>query len=226
MLHGARKWRLFYHHANHTKMKFILAKKIEMSQEFAEDGTVTPVTVLEAGPVTVTQVKTEDKDGYNAVQVGFGDRKKKNVSKPVQGHMKDLGPFATLEEFRTEGEDIEYERGQVITAETFEPGDRVDATGISIGRGFAGVVKRHGFHGSPATHGHKDQLRMPGSIGAQQPQRVLKGMRMGGQMGNKRSTVKNLTVVSVDPKLNRLTVKGAVPGANGSLIRLVTAKNA
>jgi large subunit ribosomal protein L3 len=207
-------------------MKFLIAKKVGMSQEYAEDGTVTPVTILEAGPVVVTQVKTAERDGYSAVQVGFGSRKAKNVSKSVQGHTKDLGTFSVLKEFRTEGADAAYERGQKLTVDTFAPGDTVDVTGTSIGRGFAGVVKRHGFHGSPKTHGHKDQLRMPGSVGAQEPQRVFKGTRMGGQMGNAQATTKNLTVVSVDVANNRLSVKGAVPGATGGIVTIVTAKNA
>lgn len=207
-------------------MKFIIATKGKMTQEFAEDGTVIPVTVLHAGPVVVTQVKTDDTDGYSAVQVGFGTRKEKNVSKSVRGHLKDLGTFKVLKEFRTEGSDATYERGQELTVEQFEAGQKVDATGTSIGRGFAGVVKRHGFAGSPATHGHKDQHRMPGSIGAQEPQRVFKGTRMGGQMGNVQRTTKNLEVVSIDASTNELRVKGAVPGAEGGVIFIQTAKNA
>lgn len=207
-------------------MKFIVAKTIGMSQEYMEDGTVVPVTVLQAGPVTVTQVKTEETDGYSAVQVGYGSRKAKNVSKSVRGHLKDAGPFKVLKEFRTEGSEETYELGQELTVEQFEAGEKVDATGVSIGRGFAGVVKRHGFGGSPASHGHKDQLRMPGSIGAQEPQRVFKGTRMGGQMGNKQRTVKNLEVVAIDPEKNELKVKGAVPGANGAIVYIASARNA
>lgn len=203
-------------------MKFIVGRKIEMSQEFAEDGTVTPVTIVEAGPVIVTQVKNLEKDGYVAVQVGFGNRKAKNVSKPVRGHLKDLGPFAVIKEFRTEEA---YERGQVVTVEQFTIGDHVDVTGTSAGRGFAGVVKRHGFHGSPATHGHKDQLRMPGSIGSQEPQRVFKGTRMGGHMGAEQVTVKNLEVMSIDVEKNVLKIKGAIPGVRGTIITIRTAKN-
>lgn len=206
-------------------MKFMIAKKLEMSQVFGEDGTVTPVTLLAAGPITVTQVKTIDSDGYEAVQVGYGTRKAKNVTKPVKGHLKDLGPFAVLQEFRTEGNDTTYERGQEITVDVFEAGDIVDATGTSIGRGFAGVVKRHGFAGSLASHGHKDQLRMPGSIGAQEPQHVFKGTRMGGQMGNKTSTTKNLEIIEVDAKNGIIKVRGAVPGARGGYITLKLAKN-
>lgn len=205
-------------------MKFIIAKKIEMTQEFAPDGTVTPVTVLEAGPITVTQVKNMDTEGYAAVQVGFGTRKAKRVSKSVSGHLKDLGPFAVLKEFRAEGG---FTRGQVITADVFTPGDMVDVQGTSIGCGFAGVVKRHGFHGQPATHGHKDQMRMPGSIGGggRAGGRVIKGMRMGGHMGAAQVTTKNIEIVSVDATTNRIAVKGAVPGARGALVFLKTAKN-
>lgn len=207
-------------------MKFIVATKKGMTQLFAEDGTVTPVTVLETAPNTITQVKTQDSDGYTAVQVGYGVRKEKNVNNAQKGHTKDLGNFAGFSEFRTDNAEGEFERGQQVGVDVFEEGDMVDATGVSIGRGFAGVVKRHGFSGSLATHGHKDQHRMPGSIGAQEPQRVFKGTRMGGQMGNKQITVKNLKVMAVDAKNNQVMVKGAVPGANGSVIKLQTAKNA
>lgn len=206
-------------------MKFVIGKKVEMSQEYGEDGTVTPVTVLHVEPMIVTQVKTVEKDGYTAVQVGSGKRKAKNVSKPVRGHLKDLGPFAVLKEFRITEDDGKFERGQTIGVDTFAVGDMVDVTGTSIGRGFQGVVKRHGFSGSPATHGHKDQLRMPGSVGAQEPQRVFKGTRMGGRMGGKATTTKNLTIVEVNAKNNLLKVKGAVPGACGALVTVQTAKN-
>lgn len=206
-------------------MNFIIARKIEMSQEFGADGVVSPVTVLEAGPIVVTQVKNDESDGYSAVQVGFGSRKVKNISKPVQGHLKDLGPFKILKEFRVENDGGDYKVGQEIKVDIFAPGDYVDATGTSIGKGFAGVVKRHGFHGSPASHGHKDQLRMPGSIGSQDPQHVFKGKRMGGHMGAEKVTTKNLEVVSIDVDNNRINVKGAVPGSNGSIVLLQTAKN-
>ncbi len=204
-------------------MQFTLATKKEMSQVFAEDGTVIPVTVLQAGPVMVTQVKTVEKDGYSAVQVGFGTRKEKKISKPVRGHLKGLRGFRSLQEFRV-GEDASFERGQEITVEGFEAGQKVDVQGVTIGRGFAGVVKRHNFKGGPASHGHKDQNRMPGSIGATGPQKVFKGVRMGGQMGNKNSTVKNLEVIEVDAANNTIKVKGAVPGANGAVLRIQTAK--
>lgn len=204
-------------------MKFIIAKKIEMSQEFAPDGNVIPVTVLEAGPVVVTQVKTADTDGYQAVQVGFGTRKEKHVSKPVQGHLKGLGLFAVLKEFRA---DDTYERGQQLTVDSFAPGDKVDVTGISIGHGNAGVVKRYGFRGKHATHGTKDQLRKGGSIGSKRQGPVAPGKRMAGHMGAAQVTVKNIVVVSVDSKKNRMTIRGAVPGAPGAIVTIQTARNA
>lgn len=188
-----------------------------MSQVFTPDGTVIPVTLLEAGPIVVTQVKTKEKDGYQAVQVGFGTRKAKHVSKSVQGHLKEIGLFQVLKEFRTTDA---YERGQKLTCEQFAAGDICNATGTSIGRGFAGVVKRHGFHGSPATHGHKDQLRMPGSLASKRQGPVAKGKRMGGHMGAEIVTIKNLEVVEIDANLNILKIKGAVPGAPGAIVTL------
>ena len=200
-------------------MKFILGKKIEMSQKFDEDGIVTPVTLVEAGPCKVTQVKTNEKDGYTAVQVGFGLKKKNNKAK--SGHLKDLDNFRHLVEFRADlTEDLE--RGKEVKIDSFEKGDKLAVTGTSKGKGFAGVVKRYGFKGHPATHGHKDQLRMPGSIGSGGIQRVWKGQRMGGRMGGERVTVKNLEVVDIDSKNNIMAIKGAVPGARGSLILIVS----
>jgi large subunit ribosomal protein L3 len=208
-------------------MKFIIAKKIEMSQEFAEDGNVIPVTVLEAGPVVVTQVKTNDTDGYQAVQVGFGTRKAKHVSKPVQGHLKDLGLFSVLKEFRARGgDDATYERGQKLTVESFVSGDMVDVTGVSIGHGNAGVVKRHGFKGKRATHGTKDQMRKSGSLASKRQGPVAPGKRMAGHMGASQITVKNIQVVSVDAANNRMSIRGAVPGAPGAVVFIQTAKNA
>lgn len=204
-------------------MKFIIAKKIEMSQEFGPEGNVIPVTVLEAGPVVVTQVKTEDTDGYQAVQVGFGTRKAKHVSKPVQGHLKDLGFFAVLKEFRSTDA---YERGQKLTVESFATGEKVDVTGISIGHGNAGVVKRHGFKGKRATHGTKDQMRKSGSLASKRQGPVAPGKRMAGHMGAAQVTVKNIEVVSVDASKNRMTIRGAVPGANGAIVFIQTARNA
>lgn len=196
-------------------MKFILGKKIEMSQKFKEDGTVVPVTLISAGPCKITQVKTKEKDTSDAVQVGFGAQKK--LSKPLAGHLKDLENFRYLVEFAVSKPE-EYKRGQEIKVSDLVVGGKVQVVGFSKGKGFAGVVKRHGFHGHPPTHGHKDQERMPGSIGAGGVQRVFKGMRMAGRMGGDRVTVKNLEVVEVDDKNNILALKGAVPGARGALL--------
>ncbi|HLD30616.1 MAG TPA: 50S ribosomal protein L3 [Patescibacteria group bacterium] len=200
-------------------MKFILGKKIEMSQRFDEEGAVTPVTLLEAGPCKVTQVKTKEKDGYEAVQIGFGLKKKNN--KPLAGHLKDLENFRDLVEFKVD-KIAEYVRGQEISLANFVKGDKVVITGVSKGKGFAGVVKRHHFHGHPKTHGHKDQLRMPGSIGAGGVQRVFKGVRMGGRMGGEQITIKNLKVVEVDSQNNIIALKGAVPGARGALVLIIS----
>jgi large subunit ribosomal protein L3 len=198
-------------------MKFILGKKIEMSQKFKEDGTVVPVTLISAGPCKITQIKTEGKDNCNAVQVGFETRKK--ISKPLAGHLKDLENFRYLVDFEVEKPE-EYKRGQEIKISELTVGGKVQIAGFSKGKGFAGVVKRHGFHGGPASHGHKDNLRMPGSIGAGGVQRVFKGMRMAGHMGNERVTIKNLEIVEIDEKNNILALKGAVPGARGALLMI------
>lgn len=189
-----------------------------MGQIWNEAGERIPVTWIKIDPCKVTQVKTEDKDGYSAVQIGCGE--KKRLIKPLAGHLKDLPKFRYLKEFRVSDPE-NYERGKEIKVSVFEPGDKVAVAGTSKGRGFAGVVKRHGFHGSPASHGHKDQLRMPGSIGATDPAHVFKGTKMGGQMGAERVTVKNLEVVQVDEKENRLAIKGAVPGARNSLVEII-----
>lgn len=199
-------------------MKYIVAKKIEMSQRFRDDGTVVPVTLLQADPCKVTQVKTADKDGYVAVQVGCGSVK--HPTKPIQGHLKEVGGnFRTMREFRfAEAADLEV--GATVDLSQFKPGEFVDVTGVSKGKGFQGVVKRHHFRGGPRSHGHKDNLRMPGSIGAGGMQRVIKGVKMGGHMGMDRVTVKNLEVVEVDATNNVLAVKGAVPGARGAVVMI------
>lgn len=196
----------------------ILGRKIGMTQLFEEDGTVVPVTVIEAGPCTVLQVKSKDSDGYEAVQVGFGSRKR--INKPQRGHMKDYGQFEYLRELRVN--DIsEWEVGKRYGCEIFEPGDRVDVSGISKGHGFAGVVKRHGFHGGPKTHGQSDKWRSPGSIGAgTDPGRVLKGTRMAGHMGAKQVTVQNLMVVRSDSAKAILMLRGAVPGNEGIYLKV------
>lgn len=196
-------------------MKFILAKKLEMTQKFKDDGKVVPVTLVTAGPCVVTQIKTDEADGYKSVQVGFGETK--HVSKPQAGHFKDRGRFTVTREFRVP--DVAgYELGSKIDVSAFSPGDSIMVIGTSKGRGFQGVVKRHHFHGSPASHGHKDQLRMPGSIGSKRQGPVQKGKRMAGRMGTDRVTVKNLEVVAVDVEHNQLAIKGAVPGARGGLL--------
>jgi large subunit ribosomal protein L3 len=199
-------------------MKFILAEKQTMTQIYAANGSVVPVTRVTAGPCVVTQIKNQDRDGYTALQVGFGQRK--HVSKPVLGHVKDLGKFAYLREFRVEPAAATVAVGDKISAGVFAVGDIISATGVSKGKGFQGVVKRWGFHGSPKSHGHKDQLRMPGSSGAGGVQHVLKGKKMGGRMGGDQITVKNLEIVAVDPEKNELLIKGAIPGAVGGLIVL------
>ncbi|MBU1036633.1 50S ribosomal protein L3 [Patescibacteria group bacterium] len=196
-------------------MKFILGEKAEMTQLFQSDGKVVAVTVVKAGPCQVTQVKTESQDGYKAVQVGYG--KKKKISKPLTGHLKSLPPFRYLREFRS-SDDLNLTRGQEIKVNVFQAGDKVKITGLSKGKGFQGVVKRHGFSGSPASHGHKDQLRMPGSIGSTDAARVFKGKRMPGRMGSDRVTVANLEILEVDVQKNLLYLKGAVPGARGGLL--------
>jgi len=186
-----------------------------MTQIFKDNGQVIPATIVEAGPCLITQVKTESKDGYQAVQVGFATKNK--LSKPLAGHLKSLPKFRYLREFRIKGEK-DFSLGQEIKVNIFQPGDRIKATGVSKGKGFQGVVKRHGFHGSPASHGHKDQLRMPGSIGSTDSSRVFKGRRMAGRMGNDQVTLANLEIIQVDQEKNYLYIKGAVPGARRGLL--------
>lgn len=198
-------------------MKFILAEKKEMTQKFMPDGTVIPVTRVLAGPCVVTQVKKIQPDGYNAIQVAFGTRKK--ISKPLKGHLKDLGNFRYVKEFVVKPEQVETLKvGDKIINKVFTVGDIVKVTGTSKGLGFQGVVKRHGFHGSPATHGHKDQLRMPGSIGAGGNQRVFKGVRMAGHMGDEKVTVTNLEIIEVNPDTNEIFIKGGIPGHRCALV--------
>jgi len=199
-------------------MKFIVGKKIEMTQIFKEDGTVIPVTAVLAMPNVVTQIKSaETKDGYNAVQVGFGVAKKNGKS--FAGHIKGLKEVKAVKEFKAKTEDTKtLKRGDVITVEVFGEGDEVKVMGTSKGKGFQGVVKRHGFHGSPKTHGHKDQVRMPGSIGAGGVQRVFKGKKMGGHMGDEQVTVSGLKIIAIDALKDILYVKGAVPGARNGLV--------
>ena len=186
-----------------------------MSQIFEEDGLVVPVTVISVEPMKVTQLKSEDKDGYAAVQVGSGSKKK--LSKPLQGHLKELGKLRHLKEVRGQSD---LKTGDVIDVSVFNPGDMVKVTGISKGKGFQGAMKRHGFHGMPASHGHKHVKRHVGSIGQRFPQHTLKGMRMAGRMGGERVTTRGLKVIKVDKDNNLLAIKGAVPGRKGTLLEI------
>lgn len=200
-------------------MKALLGKKIGMTQMFTEDGTVVPVTVIEAGPCVVTQIKNKEKEGYSAIQIGFGDTKEKNLSRPLLGHLAraSVSPKRYLTEVRVEEGDG-YRVGQELKVDLFSVGDRADVTGTSIGKGFAGVIKRWGFSGGPASHGSHSH-RIPGSIGASAtPSRVHRGKKMPGHMGNKQVTAQNLEVVKVDLEQNLLMVKGNTPGSNGSLV--------
>lgn len=199
-------------------MKFILGTKEKMTQTFDKEGVVYPVTVINAGPIVVTQIKDLDKDGYEAVQIGYGERHSKNINKPLKGHLKDLGNFKYIKEFEKFGD---LKTGDKIDVSSFAEGDSITISSISKGKGFQGVVKRHGFKGGPRTHGQKHSERKPGSIGAGGIQRVFKGLRMAGRMGSDRITVKNLKVVQVDKKNNLLLVRGAVPGRKGTLVEII-----
>jgi len=195
-----------------------------MTQLYEAEGKAVPVTLVQAGPCFVTQVKTADKDGYSAVQIGFGE--KKHINKPEAGHIKkvrsqksEVGNLKWLREFRVDKP--EYEVGAEIKADVFKEGDEVKVIGTSKGKGFQGVVKRHGFKGGPASHGQKDRLRAPGSIGATFPEHVIKGMRMAGRMGADRVTVEGLKIAKVDAEENIIAIKGAVPGNRGALLEII-----
>ncbi|MBI2409825.1 50S ribosomal protein L3 [Candidatus Kaiserbacteria bacterium] len=219
-------------------MKFILAKKESMTRLFGEDGRARAGTLLKVDPVVVTQVKTaEGKDGYAAVQLGIGKRKTKNISKAVLGHTKGSG-YEAIREFRLDGgpdaqmvggptEASAPEVGGTIDISIFKIGDVVNISGLTKGKGFAGVVKRHGFHGGPRTHGQKHSEREPGSIGGSSGRaggRVAKGMRMAGRMGHDRVTVKNLKVLAIDAETGEMVVSGAVPGRRGTILEVVSSK--
>jgi len=209
------------------QVKGILGAKLGMTQVW-DNNKVVPVTVVQAGPCVVTQVRTPETDGYSAVQLAYGQIDPRKVNKPKGGHYAKAGvsPRRHLVELRTVDAG-EYELGQEVTVETFEPGARIDVTGKTKGKGFAGVIKRHGFHGLKASHGVERKHRSPGSIGAcATPGRVFKGVRMAGRMGSQRFTVQNLTVQAVDTENNLLLVKGAVPGPKGSLILVRSAAKA
>lgn len=203
-------------------MKFILGTKQYMTQVFDENGAVHPATVLSAGPMVVTQVKTPETDGYRALQVGFGEKNEKNIPKAQKGHFKERGNFRYVREFREENEgDLDaLNLGDAVTVASFREGDTVAVSAISKGKGFQGVVKRHGFKGGRRTHGQKHSEREPGSIGATGPQRVFKGVRMAGRMGGDRVTVRNLKVLQIDPAGNYLVIKGAIPGRRGTLVEV------
>jgi large subunit ribosomal protein L3 len=198
----------------------IIGKKIGMTRLFQESGETVAVTAIQAGPSVVTQIKSRDKDGYDAVQVGFIENKVKQsqLSSPERGHLRDLENIRYLREFRTD--DItSVKRGDKVDVSFLKRGDLINVTGLSKGRGFAGVVKRYHFAGGPKTHGQTDRHRAPGSIGSTTfPGRVLKGKRMAGHMGNERVTARNIEVMQADPERNLLLVKGAVPGADGGLL--------
>ena len=199
-------------------LRGFLGKKIGMTQLFAENGSVVPVTLIEAGPCVVTQVKTKDSDGYEAVQLGFGAVKRPN--KPMQGHFRPSRASRYLREVKAD-DPAEFSVGQTVSLDIFTEGEKVDVIGRSKGRGFAGTMKRHGFGGGPRTHGQSDRARAPGSIGGgTTPGKVFKGLKMAGHMGNRRITVKGLEIVKVDTDRNILAVKGGIPGAPNSLVQI------
>jgi large subunit ribosomal protein L3 len=199
-------------------LRGFLGRKIGMTQIFGENGGTVPVTVIQAGPCTVTQIKTAANDGYAAVQLGFGDPKRLN--KPRSGHLKSSANGRHLREVKADSDD-QLAVGQQITVDIFQPGELVDVIGSSRGRGFAGTMKRHGFAGGPRTHGQSDRARAPGSIGGgTTPGKVFKGLKMAGHMGNRKITVKNLEVIQVDTERNLLMVKGGVPGSPNGLLTI------
>lgn len=202
-------------------MKNMLGRKIGMTQVFEEDGTLVPVTVVEAGPLVVVQKKTEEKDGYNALQIGFEDSKERAKSKPAKGHFDkaEVDYKKYLKEFRVDNPE-EYEIGQEIKVDTFEVGEKVDVIGTSRGKGTQGVIKRHGFSMGPASHGSKFHRSPGGLAAAADPGRVFKGQKMAGRMGNERVTVQNLEIVRVDIDNNLLLIKGAIPGPKKGLITI------
>ncbi len=202
-------------------MKFMIGKKVGMTQIFKEDGTVVPVTVVQAGPLKVVQVKTSDKDGYDAIQVGYGEIKEKKVNKPLKGHFDkaEVEYKKYLKEYKVEKID-DYEIGQELKADVFTEGDKIDVTGVSKGKGFQGSIKRHGQSRGPETHGSKYH-RASGSMGASAwPARVFKGKKLPGHMGHVKTTVENLEVVRIDAEKNYILVKGAVPGPKGGLLTI------
>ena len=208
--------------------KAIIGKKIGMTQIFDESGKVVPVTVIEAGPCTVVQKKTAENDGYEAVQMGFGDAKANKVNKPMKGHFDkaDVAPKKSLREFRFDDCGA-YNVGDIIKADTFACGDMIDASGISKGKGYAGAIKRHGNHSLRASHGTGPVARQSGSMGAiSDPSRIFKGKGMAGHMGAEKVTVQNLEIVKIDAENNLIAVKGAIPGPKGGVVVLTDSKKA
>jgi large subunit ribosomal protein L3 len=214
---------MFAHGQTTKLMKFLLGTKGRMTQYFSEDGKAHAATVVTAGPVTVTQIKQQDRDGYVAIQVGFGTQKASRLAKPQLGHLKQLGPFKVLKEFRVTPEYAQtLAIGSTLDVALFDGVPFVEVTGISKGKGFQGVVKRHGFGGGRRSHGQKHSEREAGSIGGggRAGGRVAKGMRMAGRMGSDTITIKNLSVLAVDPTTHTLLIKGAVPGKPGTLLEI------
>jgi large subunit ribosomal protein L3 len=202
-------------------MRGLLGKKIGMMRYFDESGSPKVATVIEAGPCTVIQVKTRQKDGYDAVQLGFQEKKERLMTKPLLGHFKkaNASPQRVLKEFRDFQGEVKL--GDQVKVDIFSVGERVHVSGLSKGKGFAGVVKRHKFAGGPKTHGQSDRLRAPGSIGSSSfPKRVFKGLRMGGRMGHERKTLRNLQIVKIIPDRNLLLVRGGVPGARNTILEI------
>ncbi len=199
----------------------LIGRKIGMSQVFEEDGSVVPVTIIKAGPCVITDIKTIERDGYRAVQLGFEEVSERKISKPVAGALakKGIAPLRIRREFRIDEEQEDLEQGQTLTVEIFEPETKVDVLGVSKGKGFAGGMKRWGFHGFPATHGTKDTHRIPGSVGASaDPSKTWKNKKLPGHYGVERHTAKNLLVKRVDKENNLLFVKGSVPGSRNSMV--------
>jgi len=203
-------------------MNAMIGRKIGMTQVFGDGNVMVPVTVLEVGPCVVTQIKTKDKDGYSAVQLGFGSKKPGKVNKPTSGHLakSKVQPVQVMQEFKIDNT-AGYQLGQVITADIFAAGDKIKITGTTKGKGTAGVMKRHKFHGGPASHGQTDRNRHPGAISSgSTPGRVYPGLKMAGHMGDRKFSVRNIKVVKVDQSKNIILVKGAVPGAPDGIVSI------
>ncbi|MCU0660059.1 MAG: 50S ribosomal protein L3 [Candidatus Pacebacteria bacterium] len=201
-------------------MKFILGKKLNMVQYFTPEGRAVPATLVDAGPMTLVQVKNSETDGYTALQFGYGPQKKERLSKALSGHMKELGLFAILKEVRVEDAAHGMKQGDTVDVSIFTIGDAVDVAAVSKAKGFQGVVKRYNFKGGPRSHGQKHSEREPGSIGGGLRTRVPKGMRMAGRTGGVRKTVGNLKIVDIDTDNNQLLIKGAIPGRRGTLVEI------